>query len=399
MRLSERLRAVLPLAYRLHGWRRARAVERLIASEQAFYEGLAPPAMPFIPLERRLSARWRLKGLKPIDLGAGMKPHIFYATRPSNWEPHNLPPQLAAIGKLETYYYRERGFDDSAANWLAVRHHLDQDLLAFLSEVHSRNPIHLFLSYLSGWQIAPEIIHAIGQLGIPTCAYHWDDKLSFRGSIAGGRWTGPAAVAAAYDLNLTNARSSILKYEAEGGLALFWPEAANPKHFRPLDMPFEYDVSFVGACYGYRPVLVNYLIRKGIKIAAFGPGWPNGQLHEDQMVALYSKSRINLGFGGIGYSMRAQCLKGRDFEVPMSGALYLTSDNPELKLVFDVGSEIMTYLNREDCLRKIKHLLAHPDECEKIRNAARMRALRSHTWERRITELIALFSSAGIYKA
>ena len=79
------------------------------------------------------------------------------------------------------------------------------------------------------------------------------------------------------------------------------------------------------------------LKKAGIDIAAFGKGWPGGTLSDREMVELYSRSRINLGFSGIGSSRRLCHLKGRDFEVPMSGGLYLTQDHPELELVYKVG--------------------------------------------------------------
>jgi len=66
------------------------------------------------------------------------------------------------------------------------------------------------------------------------------------------------------------------------------------------------------------------------------------------MSRIYARSRINLGFGGIGHSRNLVCLKGRDFEVPMSGALYVTQHNPELALVFDIGREIVTYRDESE---------------------------------------------------
>ncbi len=56
-----------------------------------------------------------------------------------------------------------------------------------------------------------------------------------------------------------------------------------------------------------------------------------------------SDSKINLGFGGIAGYEEIYCLKGRDFEFPMSAGLYLTEYHPELEKFFDVGEEIMTY--------------------------------------------------------
>jgi len=100
-----------------------------------------------------------------------------------------------------------------------------------------------------------------------------------------------------------------------------------------------------------------------------------------------------LGFAGVGYSKKLMCLKGRDFEVPMSGGLYLTQDNPELSLVYNVGKEILTYRDEEDCAKKIKRILANPEEADKIRQVGRERAMRDHTWEKRFEKV---FNIAGL---
>ena len=108
---------------------------------------------------------------------------------------------------------------------------------------------------------------------------------------------------------------------------------------------------------------------------------------------IYSRSRINLGFGGVGYSRNLMCLKGRDFEVPMCRAVYLTQDNPELSSVFDVGNDIVTYRNERDCAATIRTLLDNPDRAEQIRAAGHRRCARDHTYQARWREV---FELAGI---
>ena len=171
---------------------------------------------------------------------------------------------------------------------------------------------------------------------------------------------------------------------------MFWPEAAHPDWHRPYDVPFEYDVSFVGGRYGWRPRFISKLIKLGIDVERFGPGWDNGALSDEEMIKLYSRSRINLGFGGVAHSRKLTCLKGRDFEVPMSGGLYLTQDNPELSLVYDVGKEIVTYKDEEDCARVIRELLDDPERAAAIRQAGRQRCLKDHTYKARWTEVLRL---------
>ena len=108
------------------------------------------------------------------------------------------------------------------------------------------------------------------------------------------------------------------------------------------------------------------------------------------MVKLYSRSRINLGVAGVGHSKKLMCLKGRDFEVPMSGGLYLSQDNPELSLVYDVGNEIVTYKDGLDCAKKINWLLSNIEEQERIRKAGWKRSLKDHTWDERFQKVFKI---------
>jgi spore maturation protein CgeB len=70
----------------------------------------------------------------------------------------------------------------------------------------------------------------------------------------------------------------------------------------------------------------------------------------------------------------------------MCGALYLTSYNPDLELCYDVGKEIVCYHDKGDCLAQIRRLLADPDLCDSIRQAARRKGLVRHTWELRFDD-------------
>ncbi|MGA9754311.1 MAG: glycosyltransferase, partial [Desulfobaccales bacterium] len=372
---------------------KAKNREKRIKKEQVFYERLAHQRKIIIldkeQVKLELQYRLQQRGIKPFHRVLGQLRTI-YASEMSNWEPHQIPPALGKFGPNVVYSLKEHGFLTGKDGWLAQRDNFDKDLLSFVKAEHKKQPVDVFISYLSGWHVAPETIRAITHMGIITCAFHWDDRLSFRGRQAGGRWSGPASLAAAYDLNLTNAPASLIKYFAEGGLAIFWPEGANPDHFRPLLRPFEFDVTFVGACYGQRPDYIKYLRKNGVKIEAFGPGWPRGSVTEQEMVEIYARSRINLGFSGIGYSMKEMCLKGRDFEVPMCGHLYLTSDQPDLYRVYEVGKEIITYRSKVDCLSKIRYFLEQPEEGALIRQRVRERCLRDHTWEHRFADLFKL---------
>jgi len=334
-------------------------------------------------LNSRSQGRWPKK---KADL------HIFLSYYVSNWEAI-LPKALMPFGKVTAFNWHNEGFDHNASNWLQLRNTMNAVMLEHFHKANRAHQVDAVVGYLSGYNTAPETLQEMAKSGAAIFNFCWDDKLNFPGKPVGGRFPTPAANAHVVDLNLTNAPDSVVKYAVHGGLAMFWPPAGHPDVHRPYELPFEYDVSFVGACYGMRPKFINSLKKKGIEVICFGQGWPNGTLSDEEMVKLYSRSRINLGFAGIGYSFKLMCLKGRDFEVPISGGLYMTQNNPELNRVFDIGSEIVTYDDKYDCAEKIKTLLNNPERAASIRIAGRKRCLKDHTYENRWDQIFAM---AGI---
>jgi len=356
---------------------------------RAFMRGVVVPEGPELRTALRKKVAAKRTGLDARRMG---ELHLFVAYRLTDWEAV-LPRALARFGRVTPFEWRGLGFDDSRPDWVQRRDRMNEVMLDAFNDAKRAAPVDAFVGYLSGHNTSPETLRTIGQTGAVIYNFCLDDKIGFPGPRVGGRYASPAALASAVDLNLTNAPKSLVKYAVHGGLAAFFPEAASPDIHHPTDVPFEMDVSFVGRCYGRRPQFIRALAKLGVSVECFGPGWPNGELTQQEMVALYSRSRINLGFSGIGYSRNVTCLKGRDFEVPMSGGLYLTEHNAELALVFDLGSEVVTYSDDHDCADKIKRLLADPARANRIRCAGRARALRDHTYEARWS---TAFKLAGI---
>jgi len=384
----KRSHRLYPLAHKLRRWQQ----DRQIQGEQRECEAKARRLG--IPLEEepaelvfpRLTSRLAARGISWPPQPSGRPLHIVYSSLPSNWERHNIPPQLAKLGDITCYFLDEQGIGLNGS-WAATRAQVDRSLPEFVGRLHAQHPVDIWLSYLSGAQISPETVTGIGEMGIPCFSFHWDDRLSFYGVKYGGQWSGPAAVCRAYDLNLTNARASLVKYRVERANALFWPLGANPEFFRPLDQPFQYDVTFCGQRYGERPLLIDYLRRNGIRVDCFGAGWEHGYQSDEALVRVFNQSRVNLGFGCVA-SSTDQCLKGRDFEIPACGAVYLTSFNEDLPRVYRVGEEIETYESFDDCLQKIRALLASPKRCEELRQRARAAVVTRHTWAERVRELL-----------
>lgn len=344
----------------------------------------------FLRVREKLSKR----GIPWPPRPQGRPLHILYVSVPGNWERHNIPPELAKFGTVTTYFIEDQSAHEHKQGE-QLRDSVDSHLPGFVEELHRKHPVDMMLSYLSGAQVSPKTIMALGNLGIATFNFNLDDRISFQGKRVGRLRAGAVDICAAFDLNLTSSPDSVVKYRVEGADAIFWPEGANPGHWKPLPSPFKYDVSFIGERYGRRPAFVAALRKQGVRVTCFGEGWDNGPVSAERMVEIYAQSRINLGFGYICRSSFVN-LKGRDFEVPMSGAVYLTSHNEELELVYRIGTEIETYRDVHDCTKKIKELLADPDRCQRMRLAAREAALSRHTWAARVRALLDGSGFAGV---
>lgn len=377
---------------------KARLQERSVASTLARYRREAERLGVTVPagaeLEHTLRSRIAERRQGRSSKSEGVM-HVFLAYPLANWE-FVLPLSLAPFGRVTTFEWRSEGFDETAADWLDHRDAMNQRMLEAFHNANREQPVDAVVGYLSGHNTAPEILQAMGREGAVVFNFCFDDKLHFPGRMVGGRHSGPAAIAHAVDLNLTNAEESTVKYAVHGGLALFWPQGAQAEIHRPYETGFDFDVSFVGACYGWRPRFIARLRRLGVQVECFGKGWPNGALTDEEMIRLYSRSRINLGSSGVAHSRTLTCLKGRDFEVPMSGGLYLTQHHRELERVFVLGEEILTYRDAADCARQIAIHLADPGRAQAVREAGRRRCLAEHTWYarwRRAFEIAGLLTT------
>lgn len=218
-----------------------------------------------------------------------------------------------------------------------------------------------------------------------------DDRHQYSGRKFNGGWSGTYELIPHIDLALTAAPECVEWYMKEGCPAMYFPEASDPDIFHPMpELSKTEDVSFVGGCYGIRKRIVEAIQAAGINVAAYGNGWSNGRIPIEDVPKLFARSRIVLGVGTIGHCTDFFSLKMRDFDVPMSGSLYLTHHNPDLEKLFVIGTEIDTYHTPKECIEKVRYFLTYPDEAIAIGRAGRLRAEKEHTWEKRFKRLFNL---------
>jgi len=289
-----------------------------------------------------------------------------------NWEGPALGTSLAAFGEVRH------------VDWQTTT---SEGLLRAAAE----RPFDVAFTYLSGGQMTPTSMEALrAALRAPMVNLALNDKEAFVGKVRNGHATGNRDICRYFDLCWTSTVDALEKYVVEGAIPIYLPAGGNPGVHHPYEEEKRFDVSFVGQCYGNRPGVIARLREAGVRVEAFGPGWPNGSLSTEEMVRTWSRSRINLGFGGVSGHKETYCLKARDFEVPMSGGLYLTEHHEELSPFYEIGCEIVTYAGFDELLEKIRGLLSRPKEAEAIRRAGYARALREHTWERRFERVFRL---------
>jgi spore maturation protein CgeB len=319
---------------------------------------------------------------------------------------------------------------------------LSKELLRQVRAAHVQKPIDLFFSYFYDACVLPKAIDEIKSMGIKTV--NWYCNGSYQLHLV-------SEISPHYDWCLVPEKLRIKDYIEMGARPIYCQEAANPNIYKPYNLPVEFEVTFVGQAYGERPKYIKYLLDHGINVRVWGWGWKNfsqeaqanrnnllkralhigralltkngwqalGQhlstafglnsscalpqsksenvtlpssilgcaLSDSEMIQMYSRSKINLGFSTCGNTHeteeRVLQVRLRDFEVPMSGGFYMVEYMEELEEFFDIGKEIVCYIDKEDLADKIKYYLTHDDERECIRKAGRERCLRDHTWHKR----------------
>lgn len=186
--------------------------------------------------------------------------------------------------------------------------------------------------------------------------------------------------------SVTTYKCALKKYKEMGLTVIKSQWASNPNHYKKFNSDFLYNVSFVGGKYGKRQEILDYLQTKGINVNVFGKGF-NSFTTFDEMIKIFNTSRINLNFSHCPEESLSAQIKARVFEVPMCGGFLLTEYVEGIEEYFEIGKEIECFKNNEEAVEKINYYLKYKEERENIAKAGHIRALKDHTWERRLTDV------------
>ena len=272
-------------------------------------------------------------------------------------------------------------------------------LIEQIDDFRASGPIDAVFGQMWANYLSPGALHYAREVGAVTVNVALDDRLPEHWATLHGKRLGAVGLCSALDLTLTTSPEALLRYRVEDSPAIFFPMASDPNIFQPApESQKEFDVSFVGARYGIRASIVDALQRAGVSVAAFGPGWPRGSVSAEKAAEIFGRSRIILGIGTVGHNDDVYTLKLRDFDAPMSGALYLTHRNPDLMTLYEENREIVCYGSIGECIEKARYYLGHPEDRVAIAARGLQRAQREHTWDRRFKQLFDVigFTSYGL---
>lgn len=334
---------------------------------------------------RALRARWRpRRSLRNLA-----DARIALVTM-ETWERRSMNPGIS--GSLDAVHVPISDVSDLNAYRLQQERVVQQFLL-----YENQSIADLVLVYAGNGQVEAATLRALGAHGALVAVMCLDDKQSFDDPAAARGWpAGQLPLIGAAHVHLTNSRECMRWYDSHGVSAFHFPEAADPEFGYYPDTQKDIDVSFVGQCYGLRKPFVAALQAQGIDVRGFGRGWESGEVSDEEMFSIFARSKINLGFGYVGYSDTITCLKGRDFDVPGSGNFYLTSYDSELAECFVLGREIACYRTITDCAELIRYYLESDKLRESIAVAGRRRVISEHLWPHRVE---ALLRWAGVFDA
>jgi len=348
--------------------------------------------------------------------------------------PGARPLRVMFVGLKYDYGVPERGLSYEYTNFFDTLRHMqgvEATLFAFdehmrhqgregmnaalLDAVANQRPDICFF-FLFTDEIEPKTIRRISDRGIITLNWFADDHWRFESFSR--FW------ASCFHWVVTTDKNAIEKYHSIGQENVILSQwGCNHFLYKPMDVSVEYDVTFVGQVHSRRKKIVRRLHQAGFSIQCWGRGWPNGRLSQDEMIALYSRSKINLNFaesslainfkhvGKVFLNRRADDslhvrslrdmlahvralanrsktqIKGRNFEIPAAGGFLLTQYVQGIEEFFVPGKEIATFSSEDELRARISYYLSHDAEREAISRAGHERVLKEHTLERRFAEI------------
>ncbi len=363
---------------------------RQVATEYARRIAIAPVDGSAGHVREMVSGRMKAAGVRSLD-ALDRRPNIFLVGTEYEQERAGFIQGIEKWGTVIPLRRADGSYGLTPGVGSYDRRTIEENsrqLIKQIDGVLASYPVDVLIGTMVAQYISVEALQHVRARRIPVLNIAMDDRLIDHWGTHDGVRLGAMGLNPGVDLVLQTTAEYVPRYLVEGCPAIYWPFGSDPDLFRPSAEKL-YDVCFVGNNYGWRGELIREISAADIRVECFGRGFPNGHIGADQVARVLGQSKIVLGVGTIAHSKQIVTLKLRDFDGPMSGALYITTTNPDLHRHYRIGEEILMYDSPRDCIRLMKHYLAHDPEREAIAAAGRSRAAREHTWQQRIGEALS----------
>lgn len=185
------------------------------------------------------------------------------------------------------------------------------------------------------------------------------------------------------DFAITTDEQAIEKYKQLGVRVIHCQWAANQRFYKQIPLRLEYDVTFLGQCYGDRKDYIKAIKKAGIALHLFGKV-SGHYLKFEETIKIFNQSKINLNFSSSSQGSHIKQIKARVFEITISSGFLLTEYAPYLENYFKMGKEIVCFSTSDEAIDKIKYYLTHEEDRLEIARAGYKAALTRHTWDKRI---------------
>jgi hypothetical protein len=387
-RLRERLRdSPLHRLYRPISERRQRVELRVLLERIA---RVPPDENPEVAMRNALHVRSQQRKALP----ASARDARIIAVGARGWEVFGLWP---AFGRCFDFEFFGDGIPEPEPFYCHTPEEQvarSRRILEFVTASDRERPVHAVFFYADPSNLTPELFEGLARIGCWSVLMGLDDRHTFvRRRYPGGAVAGVESIAPHVDLYWTTWRAGTLLHHAIGSRAWMGGYGSDPRYFHPVDPREEYDVLFLGQCYGIRRELVSELRALGIRVDCFGWGWEDsgsGWVPFEETVRLFSRAKVVLGMSNVGNFEDVAIMKGRDFEIPMCGACYVTQYCEEIGDFFHLGRDIACYATARECAEILHCLLRDPGRRAAFRESALRQSIAHNTWDQRLAEMYDL---------
>ncbi len=181
--------------------------------------------------------------------------------------------------------------------------------------------------------------------------------------------------------------------------------AADPEVWAPLDIPRDLDAFFYGHGAEYREDWIQAMLTgpslalperrfavRGTRLGDLGRTELLPYLSFSKLREYACRARLNLVITRQAHASVYASSNSRPFELAALGACMVSSFYRGLEEWFEPEKEVVILASKEEATERIRWLLEHDAERERIGAAARARFLKEHTYRHRARELMAILA-------